>query len=230
MTYSTSRGSIVCVSRKEAMQTHPEMTEDVLQERERMEREKESLDHKQYPQQHDVNDVSESGSHNQTLNGDIDDNKTTTAIFNAKEVIEEVIQQIKSDITKVIKFLTPSPERQQMLREQQIKLRHFYKQHVLPTITEEIIPMLREQQIKLRQFYKHHILPTIKEEIIPSLKSLAVIIKDWGMTVVDMTRRYIEVTFMDKKEQRRGGGDDNVDNDDNDDDDDKTIPNQNNEQ
>lgn len=104
------------------------------------------------------------------------------------------------------------------------------KLHVLPTITEEIIPMLREQQIKLRQFYKHHILPTIKEEIIPSLKSLAVIIKDWGMTVVDMTRRYIEVTFMDKKEQRRGGGDDNVDNDDNDDDDDKTTPNQYNEQ
>jgi len=88
--------------------------------------------------------------------------------------------------------------------------------------------MLREQQIKLRQFYKHHILPTIKEEIIPSLKSLAVIIKDWGMTVVDMTRRYIEVTFMDKKEQQQGGGD--GDDDDNDDDDDKTTPNQYNEQ
>ncbi len=82
--------------------------------------------------------------------------------------------------------------------------------------------MLREQQIKLRHFYKHHILPTVKEEIMPSLKSLAVIIKDWGITVVDMTRRYIQVTIMDKKE--KGGGDNN--NDDSDD----TIPNQNNEQ
>jgi hypothetical protein len=216
------------------MQTHPEMMEDMIRERERMEREHVSLDNNQQPeQQHehqqkqhkqnsDINDISDSGSQNQTLTGDIDNNKTTTAIVNAKEVIEEAIQQIKSDVTKVIKFLTPSPEVQQMLREQQIKLRHFYKHHILPTITEEIIPMLRAQQIKLRHFYKHHILPTVKEEIIPSLKSLPVIIKDWGITVVDMTRRYIQVTIMEKKE--KGGGDNN--NDDSDD----TIPNQNNEQ
>ena len=39
-----------------------------------------------------------------------------------KEITQEVIQQIKSDVTKLVNFLTPSPEVQQMLREQEKKI------------------------------------------------------------------------------------------------------------
>lgn len=113
-----------------------------------------------------------------------------------KEITQEVIQQIKKDVTKIINFLTPSPEVQQMLREQQVKLRVFYKQHIIPTL---------------------------KEEVIPALKSFAVVVKDWGMTVVDMTRRYIQATLMEKNGQRHGGSD-------HDGDDDETVPNRNDKQ
>ncbi len=182
------------------MQAHPQMMKDVQRERECMEQDRaSSLDQKlpsqqQYGQQqnqHHQDFKTATASSDRAL----DSNNTTTVIYNVKEITQEVIQQIKSDVTKLVNFLTPSPEVQQMLREQEKKIRLFYKQYIIPTI---------------------------QEEVIPALKSLAVVVKDWGMTVVDMTRRYIQVTFMERKEQRHGSGDDNEN--------DVKLPNQNDEQ
>ena len=192
--------TIDCNFRNETMQTHPEMKKDVQRERERMEQDRaSSLDQTLPSQQHYEQQQNQNHQdfHTATTSSDkgLDNNNTTTVIYNVKEITKEVIQQIKSDVTKLVKFLTPSPEVQQMLREQEKKMRLFYKQYIIPTI---------------------------KEEVIPALQSLAVVVRDWGMTVVDMTRRYIQVTFMERKEQRHGSGDENGD--------DETPTNRNGEQ
>jgi hypothetical protein len=163
------------VLRNATIQSHPEIMEDVQGERERVEQ--------QQKQHHnDFNTTSTTFDKGDKSSSQRLDSNNTSTIYNVKEITLEVIEQIKSDITKLISFLTPSPEVQQMLREQQVKLRKFYKQHIIPTL---------------------------KEEVIPALKSLTVVVRDWGKTVVDMTRRYIQATFIDKMEQGRDDGENN---------------------
>lgn len=183
------------------MRAHPEIREGVQREKERM---IEEHDRMSLEQNQDSNvtapwgdgDDSTINSSGNDGNDNTNTNRTNTAIFNAKEISREVIQQIKSDMTKLINYLTPSPEVQQMLKE---------------------------QQMKFLQFYKQRVLPALKEEIIPALKSFAVVAKDWGGTVVEMTQRYIRVTFTDEWERRHhADGDDEGD-------DGEKLPNQNSE-
>ena len=174
------------VLRNATIQSNPEIMEDVQGERARVQKQ----------HHNDFNNTSTTFDRGDKSSSQRLDSNNTSTIYNVKEIALEVIEQIKSDITKLISFLTPSPEVQQMLREQQVKLRKFYKQHIIPTM---------------------------KDEVIPALKSLTVVIMDWGITVVDMTRRYIQATFIDKREQGRDDGDNN------DGGNDVPLPNRNNE-
>ena len=95
--------------------------------------------------------------------------------YDIKQITIEVIQQIKSDITKLINFVAPKE-----LRDQ-IRLQ----------INEKVIP-----------FIQHKIIPFVQQHIIPSIKSISVVVKEWGMTTFDMVRRYVGAFISSKMDER----------------------------
>ena len=84
--------------------------------------------------------------------------------YDIKQLTLEVIQQIKSDLTKLINFVAPKELRDQIKTQ--------INEHVIPFVQQKVIPM-------------------IQEHIIPSIKSTSLVMKEWGVTTFDMVRRYV---------------------------------------
>ena len=84
--------------------------------------------------------------------------------YDIKQLTLEVIQQIKSDLTKLINFVAPKELRDQIKTQ----------------INQKVIPFVQQK-----------VIPFIQQHIIPSIKSTSLVMKEWGMTTFDMVRRYV---------------------------------------
>ena len=142
-------------------------------------------------------------NHEKALNDAIMSDKTaqTKSILNAyqnqnqltfhiKEITIEVIQQIKSDIKKVINFIAPEGSyAREVIRQIHSDMIKMYKVVISKETRDKVIPYIEQAKLSLQQV------------VIPSLKSASLVVKDWGMTAFDMGCRYVKA-LMDKGDNR----------------------------
>ena len=108
------------------------------------------------------------------LNQSQQNNKPLT--YDIKQLTLEVIQQIKSDLTKLINFVAPKELRDQIKTQ----------------INQKVIPFVQQK-----------VIPFIQQHIIPSIKSTSLVMKEWGMTTFDMVRRYVGAFVSNKMDDGR---------------------------
>ena len=110
--------------------------------------------------------------------------------FHIKEITIEVIQQIKSDIKKVINFIAPEGSyAREVIRQIHSDMIKMYKVVISKETRDKVIPYIEQAKLSLQQV------------VIPSLKSASLVVKDWGMTAFDMGCRYVKA-LMDKGDNR----------------------------
>ena len=108
------------------------------------------------------------------LNQSQQNNKPLT--YDIKQLTLEVIQQIKSDLTKLINFVAPKELRDQIKTQ----------------INQKVIPFVQQK-----------VIPFIQQHIIPSIKSTSLVIQEWGVTTFDMVRRYVGAFLSNKMDDGR---------------------------
>ena len=96
--------------------------------------------------------------------------------YDIKQITLEVIQQIKSDLTKLINFVAPKELRDQIKTQ----------------INQKVIPFVQQK-----------VIPFIQQHIIPSIKSTSLVMKEWGVTTFDMVRRYVGAFVSNKMDDGR---------------------------
>ena len=114
--------------------------------------------------------------------------------YDVKEIAIEVIQQIKSDITKLINFIVPKRIRDQI----KVQLHELNEQPGVKQLKSDITKVFNIIAPKANELFKD-VTVQIKVKFVPALKSFSVVVKEWSMTTVDMGRRYI-VAFMNGRE------------------------------
>jgi len=155
-------------------------------------------------------------NHEKALNDAIMSDKTTQTksilntyqnqnklTFDIKEITIEVIQQIQSDIKKVINFVAPEGSyTREVVKQIQSDMIKMYHVVLSKETREKLVPYI--DQVKL----------SIQQIVIPSLKSASLVVKEWGMTTFNMGCRYVKA-LMDtgdnnrdeKKEEQVSGND-----------------------
>jgi len=110
--------------------------------------------------------------------------------FNMKEITIEVIQQIKSDIKKVINFVAPEGSyTRDVIRQIQSDIIKIYKVVISKETRDKLIPYIDQTKLSIQQ------------TVIPSLKSFSLVVKEWGITAFDMGCRYVKA-LMDTGDNR----------------------------
>lgn len=110
--------------------------------------------------------------------------------FDVKEIAIEVIQQIKSDITKLINLIIPKRIRDQI----NVQLHELNEQPGVQQLKSDITKAFNIIAPKANVLFKN-VTVQLKQHVLPALKSFSLVVKEWSMTAVDMGRRYI-VAFM----------------------------------
>jgi len=142
-------------------------------------------------------------NHEKALNDAIMSDKTTQTksilntyqnqnqlTFNMKEITIEVIQQIKSDIMKVVNFIAPEGSyTREVARQIQSDMIKMYKVVISKETRDKLIPYIDQAKLSIQQ------------TVIPSLKSFSLVVKEWGLTTFDMGCRYVKA-LMDKGDNR----------------------------
>ena len=114
--------------------------------------------------------------------------------FDVKEIAIEVIEQIKSDITKLINLVIPKRIRDQI----KVQLHELNKQPGVQQLKSDITKAFNIIAPKAKGLFEN-VTVQLKQHVLPALKSFSLVVKEWSMTAVDMGRRYI-VAFMNKGE------------------------------
>ena len=114
--------------------------------------------------------------------------------YDVKEIAIEVIQQIKSDITKLINLVIPKRIRDQI----KVQLHELNEQPGVQQLKSDITKAFNIIAPKAKGLFEN-VTVQLKQHVLPALKSFSLVVKEWSMTAVDMGRRYI-VTFMNKGE------------------------------
>ena len=114
--------------------------------------------------------------------------------YDVKEIAIEVIQQIKSDITKLINFIVPK----RICDQIKVQLHELNEQPGVKQLKSDITKVFNIIAPKANELFKDATVQ-IKVKVVPALKSFSLVVKEWSMTTVDMGRRYI-VAFMNGRE------------------------------
>ena len=114
--------------------------------------------------------------------------------YDVKEIAIEVIQQIKSDITKLINLVIPKRIRDQI----KVQLHELNEQPGVQQLKSDITKAFNIIAPKAKGLFEN-VTVQLKQHVLPALKSFSLVVKEWSMTAVDMGRRYI-VAFMNKGE------------------------------
>lgn len=110
--------------------------------------------------------------------------------FDIKEITIEVIQQIKSDVMKVINFVAPEGSyTRDVIRQIQSDMIKMYNVVISKETRDKLIPYIDQAKLSIQQ------------TVIPSLKSFSLVVKEWGLTTFDMGCRYVKA-LMDKGDNR----------------------------